>query len=381
MTDFPLQTFLDTPTPFYYYDMELLARTLDAIASAAPEKEFCVHYAVKANSNPAILKFIAGRGFGADCVSGGEIKAALEAGFGPGRIVFAGVGKTDAEIIQALDCGIGCFNVESLAELEVIGGLASARGQVARVALRVNPDIDAHTHHYITTGLEENKFGISMSMLDGAADYCLSHPGLHLAGLHFHIGSQVTITEPFAILCERVNALVDKLAGRGISLEYINVGGGLGIDYDNPDANPIPDFESYFGTFRRGLALKPGQTVHFELGRAVVAQCGSLISRVLYVKEGVDRKFVIADAGMTDLIRPALYGAHHVVQNLTSCSDSTERYDVVGPVCESSDCFGTGELLPVTQRGDLLAFRSAGAYGEVMASQYNMRSLPGCVIG
>ena len=357
MTGFPLQTFLDTPTPFYYYDMELLAKTLDAIGSAAPEKELCVHYAVKANCNPAILKFIAGRGLGADCVSGGEIRAALEAGFPAAKIVFAGVGKTDSEINFALDCGIGCFNVESIPELEVINELASARGLTANIALRVNPDIDAHTHHYITTGLEENKFGIALEMLDEAIACCMRHTGLHLAGLHFHIGSQITINE------------------------YINVGGGLGVDYDNPDANPVPDFESYFGTFRKHLALRPGQSLHFELGRAVTAQCGSLISRVLYVKEGVDRKFVIADAGMTDLIRPALYGAHHLVQNITSTAENTEKYDVVGPICESSDCFGSGETLPETRRGDLLAFRTAGAYGEVMASRYNCRNLPGAVFG
>lgn len=381
MTGFPLQTFLDTPTLFYYYDMELLAKTLDAIGSAAPEKEFCVHYAVKANCNPAILKFIAGRGLGADCVSGGEIRAALEAGFPAAKIVFAGVGKTDSEINFALDCGIGCFNVESIPELEVINELASARGLTANIALRVNPDIDAHTHHYITTGLEENKFGIALEMLDDAIACCMRHTGLHLAGLHFHIGSQITINEPFVILCERVNTLVERYADQGIDFEYINVGGGLGVDYDNPDANPVPDFESYFGTFRKHLALRPGQSLHFELGRAVTAQCGSLISRVLYVKEGVDRKFVIADAGMTDLIRPALYGAHHLVQNITSKAESTEKYDVVGPICESSDCFGSGETLPETRRGDLLAFRTAGAYGEVMASRYNCRNLPGAVFG
>lgn len=378
---FDIKKFRDTPTPFYYYDMELLSNTLDAIKKASPEKEYCVHYAIKANSNPMILKFIAESGFGADCVSEGEIRAAINAGFPSEKIVFAGVGKGDSEIDFAIDNGVGCFNVESLPELQLINEMAINKDKVVNVAIRVNPNIDAHTHHYITTGLDENKFGIALEMLDEAITYCLKQPNLHLIGLHFHIGSQITTNEPFKVLCAKINAMVEHYSAQGINFESINVGGGLGIDYENPDSNPIPDFSSYFDTFRKNLKLSKGQSLHFELGRSVVAQCGSLITKVLYVKEGLKKKFVIVDAGMTDLIRPALYQAHHLIQNITSTSSLTETYDVVGPICESSDCFGVNETLPVTSRGDLLALRSAGAYGEIMASQYNCRKLPQAIFG
>ena len=378
---FDIKKFRDTPTPFYYYDMELLSNTLDAIKKASPEKEYCVHYAIKANSNPLILKFIAESEFGADCVSEGEIRAAINAGFPSEKIVFAGVGKGDSEIDFAIDNGVGCFNVESLPELQLINEMAINKDKVVNVALRVNPNIDAHTHHYITTGLDENKFGIALEMLDEAITYCLKQPNLHLIGLHFHIGSQITTNEPFKVLCAKINAMVEHYSAQGINFESINVGGGLGIDYENPDSNPIPDFSSYFDTFRKNLKLSKGQSLHFELGRSVVAQCGSLITKVLYVKKGLKKKFVIVDAGMTDLIRPALYQAHHLIQNITSTSSLTETYDVVGPICESSDCFGVNETLPVTSRGDLLALRSAGAYGEIMASQYNCRKLPQAIFG
>lgn len=378
---FDIKKFRDTPTPFYYYDMELLSNTLDAIKKASPEKEYCVHYAIKANSNPVILKLIAENGFGADCVSEGEIRAAINAGFPSEKIVFAGVGKGDSEIDFAIDNGVGCFNVESLPELQLINEMAINKDKVVNVALRVNPNIDAHTHHYITTGLDENKFGIALEMLDEAITYCLKQPNLHLIGLHFHIGSQITTNEPFKVLCAKINAMVEHYSAQGINFESINVGGGLGIDYENPDSNPIPDFSSYFDTFRKNLKLSKEQSLHFELGRSVVAQCGSLITKVLYVKEGLKKKFVIVDAGMTDLIRPALYQAHHLIQNISSTSSLTETYDVVGPICESSDCFGVNETLPVTSRGDLLALRSAGAYGEIMASQYNCRKLPQAIFG
>ncbi len=374
MNTFP--DFTNQSTPFYYYDMELLQRTLDAVKNAAPDSQYCVHYAIKANANPRILSVISSNGFGADCVSVGEIRAALAAGFPAEKIVFAGVGKGDLEIDFALDNHIGCFNVESLPELELIAEMAANKSVIANVALRVNPNIDAHTHHYITTGLEENKFGISLEMLDKAVEYCMKQPSVRLMGLHFHIGSQILSFEPFKVLCERINKLLDDFKQQGITFSSINVGGGLGIDYDDPDGNPIPDFNSYFSTFRQYLKLAPGQSLHFELGRAIVAQCGSLITKVLYVKPGVKKTFVIVDAGMTDLIRPALYQAHHLIQNITSKATQTAKYDVVGPICESSDCFGTDEILPITSRGDLLALRSAGAYGEIMASQYNCRKLP-----
>lgn len=378
MTTFPVDEFRHNTTPFYYYDLALLRSTLQAIKDCVNDSRYKVHYAVKANSNPIILKEIAAAGFGADCVSGGEIQAALYAGFSSSGVVYAGVGKSDEEIMLGLNRNIGCFNVESVEELEIIDRIAARRGKIAKVALRVNPDIDAHTHEYITTGLAENKFGIALQALDRAVDAAAKLSNVELVGLHFHIGSQITITEPYRLLCERINELVAKYGAQGIRFKSINVGGGLGIDYESPDQNPIPDFKAYFDVFAKHLKLAPDQELHFELGRSVVGQCGSLITKVLYVKHGLSKRFAIVDAGFTDLIRPALYGAHHVIQNLTSEGDE-ETYDVVGPICESSDCFGKDEKLPLTNRGDLLALRSAGAYGETMASQYNCRRLPSVV--
>lgn len=365
-------------TPYYYYDMELLRSTLEEIGDCVAGTSVHVHYAVKANGNPEILRAVCAAGLGADCVSGGEIEAALSAGFDASSVFYAGVGKTDDEIMLGIEKGIGCFNVESVEELEVIAALGKDSGSKVPVALRVNPNIDAHTHEYITTGLEENKFGIDMSCLDHAVDIATASPYIDLIGLHFHIGSQITITEPFAILCGRINALTDHYRRRGVEFRVLNVGGGLGIDYDDPDLNPVPDFKGYFQTLTSCLHITEGQEIHCELGRAVVAQCGSLISRVLYVKEGVGRKFLIIDAGMNDLVRPALYGAHHRIEAVDPADVSeVETYDVVGPVCESSDVFGKDEKIPAVRRGDLVALRSAGAYGESMASGYNMRKLPG----
>lgn len=376
MTQFPLDIFAQTRTPFYFYDLNLLQATLTEIKQCASQSHVHVHYAIKANANPEILKVIKQNGFGVDCVSGGEVEAALNAGFAADKIVFAGVGKSDWEIELGLDNNISCFNIESAAELDVIQEIAQIKGKTARVALRVNPNVDAHTHHYITTGLAENKFGISLDMLDSVIERCMVSPNIELLGLHFHIGSQITEIHPFERLCQRVNELQDKFESQGIKFSSINVGGGLGIDYDNPDENPIPDFKAYFETFEQHLKLRPGQQLHFELGRSIVGQCGSLITKVLYVKEGVAKKFAIVDAGFTELIRPALYQAHHKIENLTSNSTETHKYDVVGPICESSDRFGEAETLPTTSRGDLIALRSAGAYGEIMASQYNCRKLP-----
>lgn len=368
-------------TPFYWYDLQLLEDTLDTIKRCIEGKPVKVHYAIKANNNPKILKVISEAGFGADCVSAREISAAMKSGFPASTICYAGVGKTDRELIAGMKSGIAYFNVESLEELEILSKLASEYKYTANVALRVNPNIDAHTHHYITTGLEENKFGIHLTMLDKAVEFTRSSPVLNLVGLHFHIGSQITITEPFKILCEKINDLQSEYEAKGVEFKIINVGGGLGIDYDDPDKNPIPDFKSYFDTLLSNLNLKPGQELHCELGRSIVAQCGALISKVTYVKQGVNRKFVILDAGMNDLIRPALYGAYHKIQNLTADRNNPmELYDVVGPICESSDVFGKDEMLPITRRGDIIAIRSAGAYGESMASTYNIRTLPESVL-
>lgn len=375
--NFPIDKFRGLETPFYYYDLDLLRDTLDAIKNATRrDNDFKVHYAVKANANPALLRIIARAGLGADCVSGGEIEAALKAGFPAKSIVYAGVGKTDREINIGIDNDIFCFNVESVPELEVINELAKAKGKKVAVALRINPDVGAHTHANITTGLAENKFGIAMSDLNKVVDIAASLENVRFIGLHFHIGSQILDMTDFKALCNRINSIMEQLEARGVEVPDINVGGGLGIDYKHPNHHPIPDFEAYFNTYRRHLKLRPGQKLHFELGRAVVAQCGSLISRVVFVKEGTKKKFVILDAGMTDLIRPALYEAYHRIENISSDSEKIERYDVVGPVCESSDVFGKEVDLPLTHRGDFIALRSAGAYGEIMASGYNCRPLP-----
>jgi diaminopimelate decarboxylase len=373
---FPVEKFQSIQTPFYYYDTELLRQTLQAITGEARKHEgFVVHYAIKANANPKILRIIRDAGLGADCVSGGEIEVSVKAGFAHNKIVYAGVGKSDWEINLGLDQDIFCFNVESIPELEVINELAAAKGKVARVAFRLNPNVGAHTHANITTGLAENKFGIAMRDMLTIISEAEKLKNVKFVGLHFHIGSQILDMGDFEALCNRVNELQDELERHRIRVEHINVGGGLGIDYAHPNRVPIPDFKSYFDTYAKKLKLRNGQTLHFELGRAVVAQCGSLITRTLYIKEGATKKFAIVDAGFTDLIRPALYQAYHKIENITS-EEPVEAYDVVGPICESTDVFAKQIDLNSTKRGDLLAIRSAGAYGEIMASQYNCRKLP-----
>ena len=438
---FPVEKFASLRTPFYYYDLPLLRRTLDKIRECIePYPQFHVHYAVKANFNGRILQEISRCGFGADCVSGGEVRAALQNGFAPESIVYAGVGKSDEEILLALDAGIARFNVESAAELEVINELALSRGVVAPVSLRVNPDIGAHTHANITTGLAENKFGINYEQLPGVIELADSLPGVEYKGLHFHIGSQILEMDDFVALCNRINVLAEQIlrqrrgrlvpaassaaavgysssavgaagvAGSGVAagvagaaasvlgvagsgavagsaagvagaaasvLGDINVGGGLGINYYHPNHLDVAEFSQYFETFARHLKLPEGTPVHFELGRSVVAPCGSLISRVLYIKEGTTRRFAIIDVSMTELIRPALYKAYHRVENISSY-EPEEVYDVVGPVCESSDVFAKGVSIDKCHRGDFIAIRSAGAYGESMSSQYNCRPLPAC---
>lgn len=374
---FPIEDFTGVTTPFYYYDMKLLRETLATINACLTERPaYRVHYALKANANGAILDEVADAGLGADCVSGGEVRAALDAGIPADKVVFAGVGKTDAEIRLGLENGIACFNVESLPELEVINELAGEMGKKAPVAFRVNPDIDAHTHKYITTGTSENKFGIPLTQIEEVVAAAQNMDNVEVKGLHFHIGSQLLDMTPYAMLAETINKMLEEWEAKGVSFKTINVGGGLGIDYDDPDGHPIPDFEGYFKIFD-AIKLREGQELHFELGRSVVAQCGSLITRVTYVKQGVNRKFAIVDAGFTDLIRPALYQAHHNIENLTAPADApVETYDVVGPICESTDCFARDEKLREVKRGDLLALRSAGAYGQIMASRYNLREIP-----
>jgi diaminopimelate decarboxylase len=363
-------------TPFYYYDLTLLQKTVTACQNAAAPYGYHVHYALKANFNTRVLQTIQAAGMGADCVSGNEVKAAIAHGFDRGRVVFAGVGKSDREINAALDADIFCFNVESVQELLVINDLAAAKNKTARVAIRINPNVDAHTHHYITTGLEENKFGINTWQLDDVVFTLKNCPNLEFIGIHFHVGSQITNLDVFKKLCEKVNELHGWFDNQNMPIKVLNVGGGLGVDYYNPDENQICDFESFFKIFNDNLVVKAGQEVHFELGRALVAQSASLISRVLYVKNGQKKNFLVLDAGMTELIRPMLYQAYHHVENLTKqewAGAANVNYDVVGPICESTDCFRTDLPLPESHRGDLIAIRTAGAYGEVMASSYNLR--------
>lgn len=374
---FPVDKFQQLRTPFYYYDTALLRSTLSEVQhNLSPNMH--VHYAVKACANPKVLGIIARSGLGADCVSGGEIQAALDAGFPADKIVYAGVGKSDWEINLGLEAGIFAFNVESVPELEIINQLALAKGKVAHVALRINPNVGAHTHANITTGLAENKFGIDMQDMERIIGMAVNMEGVKFIGLHFHIGSQILEMDDFAALSLRVNEIQDRPEAAGIpTIENINVGGGLGIDYEQPDHNPVPDFHAYFDTYRRHLRLRPGQQLHFELGRAIVGQCGTLVSRVLYIKSNPIKNFCIVDAGMTDLVRPALYGAFHKIENITAKEpEDYVTYDVVGPICESSDVFIKNYGMPRTVRGDLVALRSAGAYGEIMASGYNCRPLP-----
>jgi diaminopimelate decarboxylase len=377
-----VDSFKDKETPFYYYDLKLLKDTLTACKEASSSHQFHIHYALKANFNDRVLQVIKDAGFGADCVSGGEVKKAIETGFNAKKVVFAGVGKSDREINYALDNDIFCFNVESIQELEVINELAAKKGKKVAVAIRVNPNVDAHTHHYITTGLDENKFGINAWELSDVSETLKKCNHLEFLGIHFHVGSQITDMNVFKSLCVKVNEVQSWFEERGMPVKVLNVGGGLGVDYHQPDENSIPDFNSYLQIFKDFLEIKPYQEVHFELGRALVAQCSSLITSVLYVKNGIKKNFAIVDAGMTELMRPALYQAYHKIENISRQLDNSEiknqkleiiNYDVVGPICESSDCFGKEVALPETQRGDLIALRTAGAYGEVMASAYNLR--------
>ena len=370
-----LKKFQGVATPFYYYDTKLLAETLKAAAKGAKKHDIELHYALKANANKDILKLIRDAGFGADCVSGNEVKRASECGFKANKIVYAGVGKSDEEIRFAIKKNIFCFNCESIEELKVISAIAKGENKIASIALRINPNVNAHTHHYITTGLEENKFGINVWELESAIEVIRKNKSIRLIGLHFHIGSQVTDLMVFENLCLKVNEIVEWFLSRNIFIENINMGGGLGVDYHNPDKKPVPDFENYFSIFRKFLKIERKQKLHLEPGRAIVAQCGSLISRVLFVKNGVQTNFIILDAGMTELLRPALYQSYHKIENLTGAKRKEQvMYDVTGPICESSDCFRKAVELPETKRGDVIAIRTAGAYTESMSLNYNLRN-------
>ena len=357
-------------TPFYFYDLDVLDQTLMSILKESKRYGYKLHFAVKSNANKKILERISSSGMGAECVSGNEILLSLESGFQAEDIVFAGVGKTDDEIIRGIENNIFCFNIESIQEMEVINKLSSERNRTSSMALRINPDIDSFTHEYITTGIQESKFGIGIQELSIAIQSLKSMKNLKLIGLHFHIGSQIRRMDVFKNLCLKINDIQRWLEGQGIITDHINVGGGLGINYEDPD--DLPEFDQYFSVFNKNLELRNGQGLHMEPGRCITGQAGSLITRVLYIKKGIKVDFAIVDAGLTDLLRPALYHARHKIENITS-DEPSEKYDVVGPVCESSDSFGKHIDLPRSRRGDILAIRSAGAYGEVMSSNYNLR--------
>ncbi len=370
-----LAHFSTLKTPFYFYDITLLEKTLDSLTSEAKKYGYSLHYAFKANVNDRVLNTIRKYGMGADCVSGNEVQKAIDMGFPANEVVFAGVGKSDDEIIAALNNDIFCFNCESVQEMEVIDEIANRLNKKVNIAVRINPNVDANTHKHISTGLKENKFGVKMEEMESVVDCVKASKTLSLVGIHFHIGSQITDLTSYKNLCVRVNQIQDWFESRHVKIEVVNVGGGLGIDYYNPESNDVADFKQYFAIFNEFLQLRSGQQVHFELGRSVVAQCGSLISRVLFVKKGENTSFMILDAGMTELIRPMLYQAYHKINNLTTTAKEIDTYDVVGPICESTDTFAKALELPISKRGDIIEIKSAGAYGEVMASNYNLKTL------
>lgn len=370
------QSLLPLETPFYLYDMGLLRLTLESAVAMAARYGFVLHYAVKANYDPRVLEMIREFGLGADCASGGEVRCAIEAGFDPSKIVYAGVGKKDSEIRYAIEQGIFAINCESLEEISVVDRIASELGVKVRIALRVNPDIDPKTNHCIDTGQADSKFGISYEEILANAPLIQSYKNVEVRGMHLHIGSQIRELHVFEYLCNKVNVIVENLVGLGFTLDFVDVGGGLGINYDVPENEPVPNFASVFAIINSHLNVG-GREVHFEFGRAIVGQCGELITRVLYNKTtATGRKLVIVDSSMTELIRPALYGSYHNIENITSDAQKSERYTIVGTACESTDKFDENVTLPETRRGDLLTIKSAGAYGQSMSSTYNLHPLP-----
>ncbi len=360
-------------TPCFSYDTAILNETLRHLNDASSKRNYKVHYAVKANYNPQILDMVMLHGLGADCVSGREISWALEAGFDADKIVFAGVGKSDEEIAFAISENIGMIHCEGLQEAMMVNEIAASQNKVVNIALRLNPNVNAHTHAKITTGLSENKFGFSVIELNKLILMKADLTNLNIQGLHFHIGSQITDLNIFKLLCEKVNEYINFFELNFNTLTYLNLGGGLGVNYNDPDAELIPDFEAYFAVFEANLMAK-NMEVHFELGRSIVAQCGKLYTKVLYVKESETKNFAVIDAGMTELLRPALYDAYHQIDfNGIAFKSDLQNYDVVGPICESSDCLGKNVQLPELRRGDILVIRSCGAYGESMSLNYNGR--------
>lgn len=367
-------------TPFYFYDMDLFQRTVEEAASCAARYGVDVHYAAKANCDARLMSIIASTGFGADCVSEGELRLALDAGVPASKIEFSGVGKSDREILEAIRAGIGSINVESVQELYIVDAIAEHYGLVANVSLRINPNIDAHTFRYVTSGLYANKFGIPRSEFEAAAKMLSECRNIRFKGLHFHIGSQIRDLENvFTLVCDNANETIAWFESRGFKVENVNLGGGLGVNYEDPDGEQVPDFDTWFRVIAERIDRTGGRRVHVEPGRAFVAQCATLISRVLFVKDSGSKTFLVLDAGMNNMVRPAFYGAYHRIENLSAslrpALGETCLYDIVGPVCESSDTWGKNRRMALSVRGDLVAVRSAGAYGQAMQNSYNLRPM------
>ena len=362
-------------TPFYAYSTATLERHYHVFTDAFADMRTTLCYAVKANSNQAVIRTFAKLGAGADIVSGGELKRALAAGIAPHKIVFSGVGKTREEMAAALDAGIMCFNVESEPELMTLSEVAVSHGVAAPISIRVNPDVDAKTHHKISTGKSENKFGIPVSRAREVYRHAAALPGLRITGVDMHIGSQITDLEPFDNATALLVELARDLMADGHRLTHLDLGGGLGVPY--VAGEPEPPLPSAYAALVKRHTHNLGLGLIFEVGRMLVANAGVLVARVLYVKEGEGKKFVIVDAAMNDLIRPTLYDAHHEILPVREAVPGAGRIvaDVVGPVCESGDFLALGRQLPALKAGDLVAVMTAGAYGAVQASTYNTRAL------
>ncbi len=363
-------------TPFYLYDIALLRQTLESVVYESNKYGYKVHYAIKANYDDKILSVIKEFGLGIDCASGNELRKAIEAGFDPKGIVYAGVGKRDKELDYAIDQNILAINCESIQELEVIDQIAKAKDVVTNIALRINPDIDPKTNHCIDTGQADSKFGISYEEVMENVEHIQSLKNINIIGLHLHIGSQIRELHVFENMCNKVNVIVENLVRLGFSFDFIDVGGGLGVNYDVPENEPIPNFASLFSIVNNHLSVGDRE-VHFEFGRSIVAECGELITKILFNKTtATGRRLLIVDASMTELIRPALYGSYHNIENVTSEEELTSKYTVVGTACESTDVFDENVSLKKSKRGDLLTLKSAGAYGMSMASRYNLHDIP-----
>ena len=366
-------------TPFYLYDINLLRQTLESVVYESNKYNYKVLYAIKANNDDFLLSIIKEYGIGIDCASGNEVSTAIEMGFDPKTVVYAGGGKKDKEIRYALEQEILAINCESIEELQVVDALAAEMGKKADVGLRVDPDIDPKTNHCIDTGQADSKFGIAYDEILENVELIKSLKNINIIGIHIHIGSQIRELHVFENMCNKANAIVEKLESLGFSFRMVDVGGGLGINYDVPENEPIPNFASLFAIVREYLNVGDKE-VHFEFGRSIVGECGELIASVLFNKTtATGRRLLIIDASMTELIRPMLYGSYHNIENITSEEDVFKKYTVVGTACESTDVFDENISRKKSMRGDLLAIMSAGAYGRSMASEYNMHELPKAV--